>query len=160
MISGTRYRAHPNYRGEGPWFDYAVVEFELSTLPDYQVFVNDHQKYPAKLVAFYRRLPETEFNVLAHCGGFQKLDSDVYSRRSLLTRSWLYEVTVGRNPQPAYQTVGTIKTNVHVRGHIFAMEEVPGFHERYPQEEDRRFIVLSDMRRIWPRIFMDQASPP
>jgi hypothetical protein len=63
LIEGMRYRAHPNFRGEGPWYDYALVAFDMPTLPDYRVFVNDNQRYPAKLVAFYHLLPETEFHV-------------------------------------------------------------------------------------------------
>jgi hypothetical protein len=69
-IGGALCRAHPNYRGKGPWCDHANVEFELGTLPDHEVFVNDHQNHPAKLVAFYRLLPDAGFQVLAHCGGF------------------------------------------------------------------------------------------
>jgi hypothetical protein len=154
LIEGTRYRAHPNYRGAGPWYDYATVKFEMPVLPDYRVFVNDNQQYPAKLVAFFRLLPETEFHVLAHCGQYQKRDSVIYSRRSLLTRSWLYEVTAGQNPRPLYQVVGSLRDNIHVKGHIFAIEENPGFHDRYSREEDKRFMVLSDMRKVWPRVFM------
>jgi hypothetical protein len=154
LIEGTRYRAHPNYRGEGPWYDYATVEFDMPTLPDYRVFVNDNQQYPAKLVAFYRLLPETEFHVLAHCGAYQKKDSVIYSRRTSLVRSWLYEVTGGLNPRPLYQVVGSLRDNIHVKGHIFAVEENPGFHQRYPTEKDKRFMVLSDMRKAWPLVFI------
>jgi hypothetical protein len=153
-IHGTHYRSHPNYRGEGPWYDYVNVDFQLTTLPNSEVFVNDKDTYPAKLVAFYRRLPETTFHVLAHCGDYQELSSDVYRRRSLLTRSWLYEVKAGNNPLPRYRTLGSVCNNTYVKGHIFAIEENPGFHERYPTEEARRFIVVSDMRKVWPRIFM------
>ena len=47
-----------------------------------------------------------------------------------------------------YQTVGSIKgEDIHATGHIFAIEEIPGFYERYPTEETRRFTVLSDMKR-------------
>jgi hypothetical protein len=148
LIEGMQYRAHPNFRGEGPWYDYALVAFDMPTLPDYWVFVNDNQRYPAKLVAFYRLLPETEFHVLAHCGEYQKIDSVIYSQRTPLARCWLYEVTRGQNPRPIYQVVGGVHNNIHVKGQIFAIEENPGFHERYPTEEDKRFIVLSDMRKV------------
>jgi hypothetical protein len=82
------------------------------------------------------------------------MDSVIHSRRTLLARSWLYEVTRGQNPRPTYQVVGSIRNNIHVKGHIFAIEENPGFHERYPREEDKRFIVLSDMRKVWPDVFI------
>jgi hypothetical protein len=43
---------------------------------------------------------------------------------------------------------------IHVKGHIFAIKENPGFHEHYPREEDKRFTMLSDMRKVWPVIFI------
>jgi hypothetical protein len=158
-IDGTVYRAHPNYRGEGPWYDYATVEFETEPTappPNYRVWVNDHQRYPAKLVAFYRILPDTEYQVLGHCGEFQKRASNVYSRRTILTRSWLYEVTAGQ--RPLYRNVGGVQHNVHVNGHLFAVEEIPGFHQHYPTEEERRFMVMSDMRKVWPSLFINPRN--
>ena len=43
-----------------------------------------------------------------------------------MTRSWLYEVAGGNNLKPLYRTVGTVRDNIHVKGHIFAIEERPG----------------------------------
>jgi hypothetical protein len=40
---------------------------------------------------------------------------------------------------------GHHKGNINVKGHIFAIEENPGFDERYPAKEDKIFLVLSDM---------------
>jgi hypothetical protein len=71
-------------------------------------------------------------------------------------RSWLYEVTAGHNPRPLYQVVGSIKNNILVKGHIFAIEENPGFHKHYPTGKDKRFIVLSDMRKVWPSFFINE----
>jgi hypothetical protein len=156
-IDGTVYRAHPNYRGEGPWYDYATVKFELETTqqpPNHQVWVNDHQRHPAKLVAFCRVLPNTEFQVLAHCGEFQARASNVFSRQTLLTRSWLHEVAAGQ--RPIYRKAGGVQNEVHVKGHLFfAIEEARGFYEHHPTEEDRRFLVLSDMRKVWPGLFIN-----
>jgi hypothetical protein len=135
-----------------------IVEFELPTPPDYWVFVNDNNQYPAKLVSFYQLLRETEYHVLAHRGGFQKLDSVIYCQRTRLVRSWLYEVTAGHNPHPLYQVVGSIKNNIHVKGHIFAIEENLGFQERYPTEKDTRFMVLSDMQKVWPSVFINEKA--
>ena len=153
-IGGVLYRAHPNFRGEGPWYDYVNVEFELENQPDYELYVNDKQTYPAKLVVFFRLLPDPEFQVLAHCGEFQAIASTVHTRRSLLTRCWLHEVTAGRNPLPLHRTVGYVKDNIHVKGHVKAVEETPGFLDRYPTDESRRFIVPSDMRKVWPSLFI------
>jgi hypothetical protein len=149
-IDGTVCRAHPNCRKEGPRCDCATVKFELETTqpPNHRVWANDDQRHPAKLVAFCRVPPDTEFQGLAHCGKFQAGASNVFSRRTLLTRSWLCEVAAGQ--RPIHRKVGGVQNEVRVEGHLFAIEEVPGFHGRYQTEEDRRFVVLLDMRNVWP----------
>lgn len=81
MIEGTPYRTHPNYCGGGPWYNDVNVDLQMTELPDYEVYVDDNQRNPAKLVAFYRCLLPTmtkEFQVLAHCAEFQELASDIY----------------------------------------------------------------------------------
>jgi hypothetical protein len=160
LIQGTRYRAHPKYQGEGPWYDFVIVEFQLDQDLDYQSFIDDNNRYPAKLIGFYYRLlpnvdeDASEFEVLSHCVQNQRLDSVIYSRRSLLQCSRLYEVTGGRSPCPLYWTAGSVKSNICVRGHIFAIKENPGFHKRYHSEEDKRILVISDARKEWPNIFI------
>jgi hypothetical protein len=29
LIQGKRYRVHPNYRGDGPWYDFVLVECQV-----------------------------------------------------------------------------------------------------------------------------------
>jgi hypothetical protein len=163
VIGGSRYRAHPNYRGLGPSYAFVTVKFRTMDAPLSPLFYpQDGMKYPAKLVCFFRLLPpdddgpnpsvlaDGDFYVLAHCAAFQQLDSAVYDRKTLLTRSWLYEVTASK--QPSYTIVGTVK-EPDIVGHVFGFEEKPGFHKRYISEEHKRFIVLSDMRKEWPLVF-------
>jgi hypothetical protein len=159
VIDQKRYRAHPNFRGGGPWYDFVTVEFQLDNAPDYETYVNDNNRFPAKLIGFYRLLSkegedESEFQVLAHCVAFQRLDSEIYKKRSLLVRSWTYEVTRGQHPRPVYHIAGSVKSNIAIIGHIFAVEENPGFHERYRTESDKRLLVVSDMRKVWPQLFI------
>ncbi len=89
--------------------------------------------------------------MIAQCADFQKLDSEACNRKTLLTRSWLHEGTVSNKPRCA--SVGTAK-GCDLVGHVFAIEERPGFHAVYDNEEERRIIVLSDMRRDWPNVFV------
>jgi hypothetical protein len=37
-----------------PWYDFVTVEFELDNAPDYATLVDDNNRYPAKLIGFYR----------------------------------------------------------------------------------------------------------
>jgi hypothetical protein len=164
VVEGTLYRAHPNYRGKGPWYDFVMVRIGHDCLgPGY---VDDNHMYPAKLLGFFRNVTDVDqstlggagidFSVLVHCGAYQTKDSAIYARRTLLTRSWLYEMkTPGTNPQPNYMVAGTTRTNIVLQKHIFGMEEIPGLHQRYDTQTMKRFVVLSDMRTDWPQIFID-----
>jgi hypothetical protein len=67
-------------------------------------------------------------------------------------------VTAGINPRPLYQTLGGVKSDICVRGHIFAVEENPGFHERYHTEEEKQSIVIADARKEWPSTFIGDAT--
>jgi hypothetical protein len=84
------------------WYDFVTVEFELDNAPDYATLVDDNNRYPAKLIGFYRLLSrevdeeQSEFQVLTHCVAFQRLDSEIY-KKGLLVRPWMYEVTAGRH---------------------------------------------------------------
>jgi hypothetical protein len=160
VIGGERYRAHPNYRGGGPSFDFVKVKFNEFDPPLSSLFYpQDNLVYPAKLVGFFRLLtPEDnpdlaadDYFVLAHCAEFQELGSEVYDRRTLLTRSWLYEATPSNKPK--YSIAGSVKVP-DLKGHVYAFDERPGYHETYRTEEDKRFIVLSDMRKDWPNVFV------
>jgi hypothetical protein len=51
-----------------------------------------------------------------------------------------------------YMIVGSVK-EPDIVGHIYAVEEHPGFHGIYNSDEEKRYIVLSDMRTKWPLVF-------
>jgi hypothetical protein len=162
LIQGKRYRVHPNYSGDGPWYDFVLVEFQLELDLSFQTFVDENNKYPDKLFGFYRFLTtngeeSVNFHVLAHCVQYQRLNSGLYYRRSLLQQSWLFEVAAGVNPRPLYRPLGVVKSDICVQGHIFAVEENPGFQEHYQTEEDKRIMVISDARKEWPSIFIGDA---
>ena len=143
VMDGVRYRSHPNYRGQGPWYDFIQVQFRDDEIAlDNTIFPDDNMMYPAKLACFYRICDELNtqpFSVLAHCAAFQPLLSPIYKRKTLLTRSWYYKVTTTQDPKPVYTVVGTV-TERDVIGHIFAIEETPGFQETYRTSISKRFI--------------------
>jgi hypothetical protein len=160
VISGTRHRAHPNCRGLGPACDFVKVKCDafqgtqLSPLfhPD------DNLEHPAKLVAIFRQIPTTDIAasfeatapddcfVLAHCADCQL---------SMLTRSWLCEVT--RTKKLKHSNIGTVK-HPYLVGHVFGVEEMPGFHAECDSEEKRQFITVSDVRTDWPNVFVQGSG--
>jgi hypothetical protein len=55
-----------------------------------------------------------------------------------------------------FTTVGTTRSENCVLKHIFAFEEKPGFHALYQTDPaERRIHVLSDMRKEWPLVFIN-----
>jgi hypothetical protein len=72
LIQGKRYWIHLNYRGEGPWYDFVLVQFQFELDLGFQAFVDDNNKYPAKFLGFYRSLTSngeesSNFHALGHC---------------------------------------------------------------------------------------------
>jgi hypothetical protein len=51
-------------------------------------------------------------------------------------------------------TIAGSVSNIAIIGHIFAIEENPGFHERYMTASDKRVLVISDMRK-GVKLFID-----
>ena len=43
----------------------------------------------------------------------------------------------GVRPKPLYQIARSVRTQIFIKGHIFAIEENPGFHERCTSEADK-----------------------
>lgn len=145
-VAGVTYRAHPNFQGGGPWCDFAMVTMDHKQGDS--AVVDDKNEHPAKILGFYRPVAVAsdehvqDFSVLVHSGGFQKRDSPTHGRRTLLTRSWLFEVEGhGQNPLPDYMEAGTTKSNFVLGKHTFAVEEMPGLDERYGTKEQGPFIV-------------------
>jgi hypothetical protein len=129
-------------------YDFVTVEFELDNAPDYATLVDDNNRYPAKLIGFYRLLSrevdeeQSEFQVLTHV-----LLSNVLIRRftrKVTSGASLDVCEVGRHPDQVYRIAGSV-SNIAIIGHIFAIEENPGFHERYMTASDKRVLVISDM---------------
>jgi hypothetical protein len=160
VIDGTRYRAHPDFCSNGPWYDFALVQFDFELGED-SIYVNEDGKYPAKLVAFYRPIQESdgehdgEYHVLAHCCAYQKINSTLYARKTLLVRPWFYEIS--GNNRPLLTTIGTTRSDVSVLKQLFAIEEKPGIHDLYPPTDlaKRTIHVILDMRKEWPLSFIN-----
>jgi riboflavin biosynthesis pyrimidine reductase len=64
----------------------------------------------------------------------------------------------GVNLRPLYLTLGSVKSDICVRGHIFAVKENPRFHERHHTEEEKPIIVIADARKEWPSVFIGDAT--
>jgi hypothetical protein len=121
------YRAHPNYRNGGPWYDWAVIKYEPSDA-DKERAKTDTDKnifsayppgyYPAKLLGFFKL--HDHLHCIIHCTE-TKTNSD---NDSCLTERWTLEyesLSRGRRP-PLYRYVEVAS----VEDRVFVVEENPG----------------------------------
>jgi hypothetical protein len=158
---GRQYRAHPNYRGTGAWYDWAMIRFVQSDT-DRDRHRDNLQRgviashppgfYPSKLLAFYK------INTDIHCL-FQCTESKISSEDdSCLTERWNLEyaeyIPFGqRRPRPylcpklRYCHISCVETSVYV------VQENPGLLEQ--MENDNSVVVLVKKKPTWKMYFTD-----
>jgi len=94
--NGTTFRAHPNFKGDGPWNDWVYVHWE------------GHGKLPAQIQIFFKvRYPNGRENI--ECVVHSTRASG--TRHSVLTR--FYEMEFTADGLPDYQTVGVDSLGHH-----------------------------------------------
>ena len=94
---GLVFRAHPNYRQEGPWYDYAMITWDLDMSEDSSSGVSNgyatDNSYnncrtilvPAKILGFVSVQYDDTLQVIIHSCYEQK------QKESVLTRRWRFE---------------------------------------------------------------------
>ena len=126
---GVPFRCHPNYRSQGPWYDWAMVQFEVTD--------NNNntwqQDYPSQIVALLMQhmnptLHEHKMVVLS-CSD-RNIDAD-----SVLLQEWtwdattFYSVPVASLVAPIFVMYGIGNNNtriVHVKDHAIWPHEFLG----------------------------------
>jgi hypothetical protein len=105
-----------------------------------------HTRHWAKFTSGCRRLLRP-----GACADFQMFTSDAYDRKTLPTRSWLYS---GKHQTNLY-TEGGYSGDPNLRwSHVFGLEEA-GVSWGIWNRKKEKFIVLPDMRKEWPKVFVD-----
>ena len=93
LRDGSYVRASPNYRGEGPWFDYANIHWEDEMGETYSL--------PARCLAFYRK--NNECMVLVQSVDIQSHGRVAGCRNSILTSH--YKMQCSRNGTPVLYAI-------------------------------------------------------
>jgi len=93
LRDGSYVRACPNYRGEGPWFDFGNVQWEDETGETYFL--------PGKILAFYRK--NQECMALIHSVDIKSDGRVAGYRNSILTTHYKMQVT--RNGAPVMYSI-------------------------------------------------------
>jgi hypothetical protein len=151
-INEIVYRCHPNYRGGGAWYDWAMIDYFPSAEDNEREKKNKSLGirsafrpgyYPAKLLGFF--LENDSWMCLVHTCE-TKLDSE---EDSCLTECWSLEyVKVKNGFKPQFRVVHAAT----VRDRVYVVEEDSGIHESI-DEDDTCNVVLVKPRTLWGSYF-------
>jgi hypothetical protein len=145
----TIFRAHPNYRSGGPWYDYCLLNYDEA---------GENVLYPAKIGCFYSCPESGEEKVLIQevC----TVSAEQRGKESLIFEHYRMKSTIDRNAR----RVG--RERIHkalfksvdtgcISYPVFAIEgcSTPGQFERY-KKEDFDIITTRPQARDWPKQFL------
>ena len=170
-------RCHPNYKNEGPWYDWVIVNFEAE---DEDVFEEtahspqyDHNCVPCKVLAIARNPETDECKILVHGCGFRYKKEDRDSDTVLIEfwqlqyhdlQSELPKGIQNRNHDgsrtPHNNTyLAPLLTWVSLDNIVcrcLVVEEEPGVHEVLPTNKNGaplNWVLLVRQRSQWPSNF-------
>ena len=173
-------RCHPNYKNEGPWYDWVIVNFSIeddessfeSIGPDDQNPQYEDGCVPCKVLAV-AQAPTGEVRLLVHPCMFRKKLKDremdtvliefwqlqYHNLQSKLPRELGKKICVrGRNPQnTTYEAPFLTWVNLeNIVCRCLAIEEEPGVHEVLPRNtkgEPMNWVLLVRQRCDWAKEF-------
>ena len=151
--SVMKLRAHPDYNGCGPWYDYVLTEFEAVRKDDVHHHPDTH--FPTKILGFFRKVvetsePTTNYQILSQACVYRN-KTDLLLEESRLVQPWFLEKMSGEKPKLR------IVEPANILRQIFVVEEHPGFPDRYLDNRLRRVLWVRDMRETWPLEFIKYA---
>jgi hypothetical protein len=152
------YRAHPKYRNEGSWYDWAMIRYEPSNVDIIRGERNRNQNiqsayppgfYPAKLLGFFK------LNNDLHCvihSTETKVSSD---RDSCLTELWNLEYTnrLQRNRNVANIPLFRYCEVKSIEDRLFVVEESPGVWSEL--QDMSSSVVMVKHKNRWKDYFTD-----
>ena len=161
MYRKKRYRANPAYRGK-PWYDWAMVRFELSEEEKKQFKYNKKHNihsayppgyYPSKILAFIRI--NNTIKVVIHCTDSKKntqFDSCLTERYYLEYQKKNMRNSHHKNKHKIVPTFRIVDvSNIHDR--VYVVEESPGVHSELNKES--KLVIHVKKRETWCKYFTD-----
>ncbi len=106
------YRAHPNYRSGGSWYDWAYIQFEIGT--NEETSLNDVVEVPGQLMCFFVKdtvdddgTTKSEFMAVIHSCKY------VNKRKSIITHEWELEFKGALKDTAVYRIIPVDTINRH-----------------------------------------------
>ena len=153
---GVSFRAHPNYRRAGPWYDWVMVKYEVD-LKDYtEEWCGNFDPYffPSKILSFFQVEGGTGTYAIIHtCETNKQLDQN----SSVLLERWTLQykrVKAREAPTPAYDI-----QDVECFGEgVLVIEDRPGLFQTSIANRIGKHIpyevTLVIPRKYWPKKFL------
>jgi hypothetical protein len=158
---GIRYKCHPNYQGDGPFYDYASVTFQYQN-------TTTEEDFPSKLLCFFKHPLTKEILVLANmCGQLTGTNEDRHKKRHTmrLCHRRVLESTVWKKRTRSQEAVSKPKLVASsatscLNGMLNVKEEVPGLHESFKGTKKHGVWVIKERKREWPKLFLPESQLP
>jgi hypothetical protein len=175
--NGMLFRSHPDYRSRGPWYEWAMIEFE--NLPE-DKNVDDlcggilpkgrfpFGCFPSKILAIFKCPRDETVKLVVHPCTYSTHEED-----SRLVECWELDYQTKRVVVPNLTVEGNILDEVRelrvevpnltiveassVRERIYVVEEMPGFkgyiRRDVNPEQSKRVVYVRDRKEYWPHHF-------
>jgi hypothetical protein len=171
--NGVLFRAHPNYRSKGAWYEWVMVHFD-ETNNSKSFGVHGKDLYPCKILSFFVDPADNQsICALVHrCASFDEEASsslcEVWHQEYKSTAVEREELDnhKRRKTKVGYQQLEPVVYKVSVqrfRERILAIEEHPGVCEARDKvlggvgdENLPRVIVVKDRATHWPQNFLER----
>ncbi len=168
---GNQFRAHPNFRSDGPWYDWVNILFDMEGNDDDSSSVSAAGSFfPAKILCFYNNPDNGNICALVHTCS-EKEDADY----APICDEWFLEY--------AEQLVCTVTEEELANGQLharrrkerllfpvlrsvsveafgeplFVVQEVPGVHESFVKAKTTKYynrcIVVKNREEFWANEF-------
>ncbi len=149
----NKFRAHPNYRSEGSWYDWVLVKFHVDGM--------GIQYYPSKILTFFTiqekdtmdssKSPSNK-GALALIHSCESKDSD---STTAITERWNLEYET-KHPQKSLQPVYRVVSVDTFGEAVYVIEEQPGLRQCVASRDVAEFsqgVILLKEREHWRNQF-------
>jgi hypothetical protein len=147
---GLVLRAHPNYRSEGPWYDYANILYEEEGDDDQQTL-----SYPCKLACFFKT-PEGG-NKMALVQEVQFQSGNQENRQSQLFEHWTLESRENKTTERRDAVFVAIPVE-SLSDRVYAIDPMPVGGFSRAEASDFDILVVKYSRQQWPLSFLKSPA--
>jgi hypothetical protein len=160
---GVPFRAHPNYRQTGPWYDWVMVKYEvdLNDLPEEWCGHFEACFFPSKILSFFQVEGGIGTYAIIHtCETNKQLDQ----KSTVLLERWTLQYK-RRNAREAPTPVYDIQEVECFGEGVLVVEDRPGLFETSIANRAGKHIpyevTLVIPRKYWPKKFIstDEDDP-